>query len=96
MYNYIYINTHIGAEETCFQGRRTGSRRKEKKSHEGPAKEVERLRPYLFIYIYIYCAYMYTQYFFKSATLSVAFENTKSKYFEGLRLVAPKRLVFLA
>ena len=48
----IYINTHIGAEETCFQGRRTGSRRKEKKSHEGPTKEVERLRPYLFLYIY--------------------------------------------
>ena len=50
----------------------------------------------IYLYIYIYCAYMYTQYFFKSATLSVAFENTKSKYFEGLRLVAPKRLVFLA
>ena len=62
----IYINTHIGAEETCFQGRRTGSRRKEKKSHEGPAKEVERLRPYLFKYIYIYCAYMYTHSIFSN------------------------------
>ena len=71
----IIIYTHIGAEETCFQGKRTGSRRKEKKSHEGPAKEVESLiygyiYIYMDIYIYIYintCTYiMYTHSIFSN------------------------------
>ena len=55
----IIVYTHIGAEETCFQGKRTGSRRKEKKSHEGPAKEVESLiYGYIYIHVYIY-KYLY-------------------------------------